>query len=128
LLISRHFFDPCAAPYPAAHRVLSCCFIQGDENPYDFGAMRANCGAWHQFHSDDDPFIPLHEAERIRDGLGLTDAADDADDSTGVAGGAAAGGTYRMLPGRSHFFDYPFPELLDLLTALAKPQPAGPAE
>jgi predicted alpha/beta hydrolase family esterase len=38
-------------------------------NRYNFEAMRANCSHWKQFHSDDDCFIPLHEAERIRDGL-----------------------------------------------------------
>ena len=81
---------------------------QGDENPYDFAAMRAHCPVWHQFHSDNDPFIPLDEAERVRAGLGLPE------------------GYYRMLPGRSHFFDYPFPELLELVTALATED--GPAK
>ncbi|KAL7537785.1 hypothetical protein ACHAXR_008076 [Thalassiosira sp. AJA248-18] len=71
----------------------------GEEtNPYLFDEMRCNCNNWHQFHSDDDPFIPLHEAERIRDGLGLKD-------------------TYYMLPGRSHYFDYS-PELLDVVLSL----------
>mmetsp|Transcript_61456 Transcript_61456/g.105763 ORF Transcript_61456/g.105763 Transcript_61456/m.105763 type:complete len:174 (-) Transcript_61456:65-586(-) len=73
-------------------------YPQGEENPYDFEAMRANVPIWHQFHSDNDPFIPLEEAERIRDGLGLTD-------------------TYHMLPRRSHFFSM-FPELIDVITAL----------
>lgn len=73
-------------------------YPQGEENPYDFDAMKANCPAWYQFHSDDDPFIPLSEAERIRDGLGLTD-------------------TYYMIPGRSHFFS-PFPELMKVLVSL----------
>ena len=67
--------------------------VKGETNPYLFDEMNKNCPLWHQFHSDDDPFIPLREAERIRDGLGLSD-------------------TYHMLPGRSHFFDYS-PELLD---------------
>jgi predicted alpha/beta hydrolase family esterase len=67
-------------------------------NAYDFDSMKANCPTWHQFHSDDDPFIPLREAEQIRDGLGLTD-------------------TYHMLPGRSHFFEY-FPELVELVSSL----------
>jgi hypothetical protein len=67
--------------------------VTGEKNQYLFDEMKKNCPLWHQFHSDDDPFIPLREAERIRDGLGLSD-------------------TYHMLPGRSHFFDYS-PELLD---------------
>ena len=71
----------------------------GEENPYEFEAMKRNCACWHQFHSDDDPFIPLHEAERIRDGLGLTD-------------------TYYMLAGRSHFFE-PFSELTELVVSIA---------
>lgn len=70
----------------------------GEEtNAYDFKAMKENCAIWYQFHSDDDPFIPLYEAEKIRDGLGLTD-------------------TYRMLRGRSHFFE-PFPELLEVISS-----------
>ena len=67
-------------------------------NLYDFEAMRANCPIWVQFHSDNDPFIPLREAEQIRDGLSLTDS-------------------YHMLPGRSHFFS-PFPELVAALLAI----------
>lgn len=66
-------------------------------NPYLFAAMKQNCPVWYQFHSDDDPFIPLREAEQIRDGLGITD-------------------TYRMLPGRSHFFEG-FSELLELFSS-----------
>lgn len=66
-------------------------------NPYLFEKMKQNCPVWYQFHSDDDPFIPLREAEQIRDGLGLID-------------------TYRMLPGRSHFFQS-FPELLELFNS-----------
>lgn len=67
------------------------------ENMYSFPAMRENCALWHQFHSNDDCFIPLAEAERIRNGLGLTDEQ------------------FSMLPGRSHFFDAPFPELVDVI-------------
>ena len=70
----------------------------GETNQYLFEQMRQNCPRWHQFHSNDDPFIPLDEAERIRDGLGLID-------------------TYHMIPGRSHFFDYS-PELLDAVLSL----------
>jgi len=67
-------------------------------NPYRFHEMKKNCKNWFQFHSDNDPFIPLFEAERIRDGLGLTD-------------------TYKLLPGRSHYFDYS-PEILDAILSL----------
>lgn len=66
------------------------------KNPYDFDSMKENCPTWYQFHSDDDPFIPLREAEQIRDGLGLSD-------------------TYCMLSGRSHFFEY-FPELMEVVS------------
>lgn len=66
-------------------------------NPYDFAAMKHNCPIWHQFHSDNDPFIPVVEAEQIRNGLGLTDTT-----------------FFHLLPGRSHFFE-PFPELLEVI-------------
>jgi hypothetical protein len=67
-------------------------------NPYEFSAMRKNCPIFHQFHSDDDPFIPVHEAEAIRNGLGLTNS-------------------YYLLPGRSHFFEFQ-PELLGVVLSL----------
>lgn len=70
----------------------------GESNPYLFAKMKENCARWVQFHSNDDPFIPLREAERVRDGLGLSE-------------------TYCMLPGRSHYFDYS-PELLDAVLSL----------
>jgi predicted alpha/beta hydrolase family esterase len=72
-----------------------------ETNPYLFDSMKENCKHWWQFHSDDDPFIPLFEAERIRHGLGLTD-------------------TYHMLPGRSHFFEFE-PEILDVIMDLSIP-------
>jgi predicted alpha/beta hydrolase family esterase len=75
----------------------------GETNPYQFDRMKTNCPTWHQFHSNNDPFIPLHEAERIRDGLGLSDEDD----------------TYHMLPGRSHFFDFS-PELLYVVLDLCE--------
>lgn len=64
-----------------------------ETNPYEFSKMIANCENWQQFHSDDDPFIPVHEAQAIQKGLGLTD-------------------TFYLLPGRSHFFEF-YPEILD---------------
>ena len=65
-------------------------------NQWNFEAMKQNCTLWRQFHSDTDPFIPLSEAEGIREGLQLVD-----------------GEEYHMLRNRSHFFDYPFPELFE---------------
>lgn len=79
-----------------------------EENPYLFEQMKENCPVWYQFHSDDDPFIPLLEAERIREGLGL------------------ASDCYRMLPGRSHFFE-PFPELLDVIRTITDPVSTSPS-
>jgi pimeloyl-ACP methyl ester carboxylesterase len=74
-----------------------------ESNPYQFDVMKANCPIWHQFHSDDDPFIPLREAERIRNGLGIS----------------SKDSTYHMLPGRSHFFDFS-PELLEVVLDVVK--------
>jgi pimeloyl-ACP methyl ester carboxylesterase len=31
--------------------------VKGEKNPYLFDEMKKNCPLWHQFHSDDDPFI-----------------------------------------------------------------------
>ena len=83
-----------------AHERMSGYYPQGNKNPYLFQDMLTNCkqDCWYQFHSDDDPFIPLYEAEKLRDGLGLTS-------------------TYNMLPGRSHFFDY-FDELETVIDVL----------
>jgi len=69
-------------------------------NQYDFESMRKNCKTFHQFHSDDDPFIPVQEAIRIKDGLQLSES------------------NFHLLPRRSHFFEPPFPELLDLVLQL----------
>ncbi|KNC80047.1 hypothetical protein SARC_07576 [Sphaeroforma arctica JP610] len=76
-------------------------YPQGETNLYDFEAMKRNVGIIHQFHSDTDPFIPLKEAEQIRDGLGIDDKG------------------YHMLKGRSHFFDS-FPELMDVIESIIK--------
>lgn len=70
-----------------------------EQNPYDFDKMKTNCNHWHQFHSDNDPFIPLYEAERIRSGLDLSSE------------------TFHVLPGRSHFFEFS-PEVLDVVLSL----------
>ena len=58
--------------------------------PWKWDAIKANTGFITQFHSDDDPFIPLSESDHVADNLGSD---------------------YRVLKGRSHFFDYPFPEI-----------------
>lgn len=75
-----------------------------ETNAYKFDDMKKNCKKWIQFHSDDDPFIPLFEAERIRDGLKASDKNEYSFD-------------YQMLSGRSHFFEYS-PELLDVVISL----------
>jgi predicted alpha/beta hydrolase family esterase len=71
---------------------------KSESNPYLFGEMKKNCKIWHQFHSDDDPWISVSEAEAIRNGLGITD-------------------TYYLLSGRSHYFEFQ-PELLDVILSL----------
>lgn len=73
----------------------------GSSNAWNFDAMKLNCPVFYQFHSDNDPFIPLaNEALAVREGLGLSDDH------------------FFMLPRRSHFFDAPFPELLELVDKL----------
>jgi uncharacterized protein len=70
------------------------------ENLYDFQSMRKNCPKWVQFHSDDDCFIPVHEAIRIKEGLGLDDTQ------------------FQLHSGRSHFFDYPFDEVVEAVKGM----------
>jgi predicted alpha/beta hydrolase family esterase len=70
-----------------------------ESNPYLFSEMKNNCKHWYQLHSDDDPFIPVYEAEAIRNGLGLRDDQ------------------YRVLSGRSHFFEFQ-PEILEAVESL----------
>lgn len=84
----------------------------GDENerasgyfdrPWDFASMRQNTkGFLHQFHSDDDPLIPISEAKYVSEHL-------KAEDSPGLATF-----TYQELHGHSHFFE-PFEELLQVI-------------
>ena len=78
---------------------ISGYYPQGDTNTYDFESMRSNCGVWHQFHSDDDPFIPVDEAKRIEKELRPT--------------------CFHLLSGRSHFFE-PFPELFEVVEMLCR--------
>ncbi|KAL3801424.1 hypothetical protein HJC23_007034 [Cyclotella cryptica] len=77
-----------------------------ESNPYRFDEMKKNCKRWVQFHSDDDPFIPLYEAERICDGLKTGESEEYLYD-------------YQMLPGRSHFFEFA-PEILEAVESLCK--------
>lgn len=89
-------------------------------NPYDFDSMQRNCQVWYQFHSDNDPFIPLHEAHKIRDGLGLMDAdvnttvldADGDNNDVDEDEDPKKNKVFYLLPGRSHFFDFST-EILD---------------
>jgi uncharacterized protein len=67
-------------------------------NPWRFDLMLDNCSTWHQFHSNDDPFIAVEEAERVREALALMPDIN-----------------YHFLPNRSHFFDHPFPELVAVI-------------
>ena len=55
--------------------------------------MKKNVGSFgiHQFHSNDDPFIPVSESRHVAKKIGSQ---------------------YFELPERSHFFDAPFPELI----------------
>lgn len=69
-----------------------------ESNPYKFSEMKKNCKIWHQFHSDDDPFIPVKEALAIKEGLGISE-------------------TFYLLSGRSHFFEFQ-PELLETVISL----------
>lgn len=77
---------------------------EDETNQYKFEEMKKNCKQWVQFHSDDDPFIPLYEAERIRDGLKLGATNEYLFD-------------YKMLPSRSHFFEFD-PEILEAVLSL----------
>ena len=63
---------------------------------WEWEAMKENVGSVgiNQFHSDDDPFIPLAEAQHVAENTQSN---------------------YQEMQGRSHFFDAPFPELLDVL-------------
>jgi predicted alpha/beta hydrolase family esterase len=70
-----------------------------ESNLYCFSDMKKNCEYWYQLHSDDDPFIPVREAEAIRNGLSLRDDQ------------------YSLLFGRSHFFEFQ-PEILEAIESI----------
>ena len=73
------------------------------DTEWDWDAQAANAGFIHQFHSVDDPLIPVREARFVAERL------------------AGPNHTYHELSGRSHFFE-PFPELLALVDSLAASQ------
>ena len=64
--------------------------------PWNWEEMKKNVGTAgiSQFHSDDDPFIPLSEARHVAENTGSD---------------------YQEYKGRSHFFSPPFPELIELI-------------
>ena len=62
--------------------------------PWQWNKIAENCGFIVQFHSDDDPFIPLTEARHVAENVKSD---------------------YREMSGRSHFFSPPFPELVACL-------------
>lgn len=82
------------------HERQSGYYPSGDNtnNLYDFASLRRNCLRWHQFHSTDDCFIPVEEAEQIRQGLGLMSPTQ-----------------YTLFHDRSHFFDPPVHEIVDAI-------------
>lgn len=78
---------------------------ENGKNPYHFDKMLENCNQWYQFHSDDDPFIPIKgEADKIRDNLRLKE-----------------GENCFFLKGRSHFFNpSDCRELLEVVLKVSK--------
>jgi len=81
------------------HERQSGYYPSGDNtnNLYDFESMRRNCPRWHQFHSTDDCFIPVEEAELIRQGLGLSASH------------------FTLFHDRNHFFDPPVQEIVEVI-------------
>jgi len=87
--------------------VSACHTDLGDANerasgyyarPWRWTDIAANATWIEQFHSLDDPFIPISEARHVASSLGLV-----------------AGETYHEFENRSHFFSPPFDELIDIL-------------
>eukprot|EP00928_Gymnodinium_smaydae_P046093 TRINITY_DN30686_c0_g1_i2.p1 TRINITY_DN30686_c0_g1~~TRINITY_DN30686_c0_g1_i2.p1 ORF type:complete len:240 (+),score=27.06 TRINITY_DN30686_c0_g1_i2:9-728(+) len=64
--------------------------------PWDWQRQREHLRSAAQFASTDDPFLPISEQRSVRDGL-------------------APLVEYHEFDGRSHFFDAPFPELLEVV-------------
>lgn len=71
--------------------------------PWQWDKIKHNAGWIVQFHSPDDPFIPMSEVEYIHEQLGSD---------------------LRLLPGRGHFMtehnpnNYQFPEIVNLVQSL----------
>ncbi len=42
------------------------------EREFDWSSIRKNCGSFHIFHSDNDPYVPLEKAELIAENLGTS--------------------------------------------------------
>lgn len=59
--------------------------------PFNWQKIRANCGKFFIYNSDDDPYIPLEKGEEIARNVGSK---------------------MRVFPNRGHFWDEEFPELL----------------
>ena len=62
--------------------------------PVDFAKAKKAAGKYYHWYSDDDPYIPLEHGLKYQSQLG---------------------GKFKVFPGRSHFYDEEFPELLDLI-------------
>ena len=87
----------------------------GDENErasgyfdrdWDWGAQVTNTGVIHQFHSEDDHLIPVHEARYVAAQLKAVDNKGSVE--------------YEELKGHGHFFD-PFNELLVAIDSKFRP-------
>ncbi|KAJ1446187.1 Alpha/Beta hydrolase protein [Pelagophyceae sp. CCMP2097] len=61
---------------------------------WEWDKIQSNCKWAVQFHSDDDPFIPAHEADHVASNIKSE---------------------YHFFEKRSHFFSPPFPELVEVL-------------
>eukprot|EP00658_Telonema_sp_P-2_P070854 TRINITY_DN60238_c0_g1_i2.p1 TRINITY_DN60238_c0_g1~~TRINITY_DN60238_c0_g1_i2.p1 ORF type:complete len:108 (-),score=24.41 TRINITY_DN60238_c0_g1_i2:193-516(-) len=92
--------------------VSACHTDLGDENerasgyysrPWEWERIRGNTAWIVQFHSDDDPFIPVSEARHVAENLGTE---------------------YHELHGYSHFFE-PFDQLLETINNKAQMQAAA---
>lgn len=105
-------------------KVMGCILVAaahtdlGDENerasgyfnrPWEWKQMRSNAEFIHQFHSSDDPLIPVSEARYIAEQL---EAVEPETSSSSYI--------YEELQGHSHFFD-PFPRLIAAIDSYIEP-------
>ena len=72
------------------------------DTDWDWAAQKGNAGFIHQFHSADDPLIPVAEARFVAEQL------------------KGANHVYEELDGHSHFFE-PFQPLLDAIDKHCSP-------